>query len=44
MKTADVVVRINSDRTDLVEQIDSWLRDKYKDVKTDEGELRSKIG
>ncbi len=22
----------NQDRTDLVEQIDSWLRDKYKDV------------
>ena len=25
--------RSNQDRTDLVEQIDSWLRDKYKDVK-----------
>ncbi|MGN1375906.1 MAG: DUF4254 domain-containing protein [Prevotella sp.] len=24
--------RSNQDRTDLVEQIDSWLRDKYKDV------------
>ncbi len=22
----------NQDRTDLVEQIDAWLRDKYKDV------------
>lgn len=25
--------RSNQDRTDLVEQIDSWLRDKYKDVR-----------
>ena len=25
--------RSNQDRTDLVEQIDSWLREKYKDVK-----------
>lgn len=29
--------RSNQDRTDLVEQIDSWLRDKYKDVEVKPG-------
>lgn len=29
--------RSNQDRTDLVEQIDSWLRDKYKDVQVKPG-------
>lgn len=29
--------RSNQERTDLVEQIDSWLRDKYKDVEVKPG-------
>lgn len=29
--------RSNQDRTDLVEQIDSWLREKYKDVEVKAG-------